>query len=104
MSEHRRVNDIGGQPAGPVETSHHVEEQWHKLITALGNLLGRERKMINLHERRRTVEDLDDDYWRLAYFERAAQATANLLVEKGVATHEEIAARIAEMRSRSDGK
>jgi len=44
------------------------------------------------------IEELGDDYNRLAYFERAAQAMANLLYEKGLLSRDEVAARMETIR------
>jgi len=94
-----RPNDIGGMPGGRIDTSAGTLEDWEKLAVALGTLLGRSR-LLSVHERRRAVEDLDDDYHRLAYFERIVCGMANLLVEKGVLTHEDLERRIASLTER----
>lgn len=92
-----RPNDIGGLPGGPIDPRAGSIESWEKLVVALGNLLG-QRRILNLHERRRAVEDLGDDYHRLGYFERMVQGAANLLHEKGVLTREEVERRIAVLK------
>jgi hypothetical protein len=51
-----------------------------------------------VHESRRAIEELGDDYNRLAYFERTARALANLLYEKGVLKRDEMAARMNTIR------
>jgi hypothetical protein len=56
--------------------------------------------MLNLHERRRAVEDLGDDYHRLAYFERMVQGQVNLLCQKGVLTREEVEHKIGALKDR----
>lgn len=103
MSEKRGYHDVGGLPAGPVDPSHHEERPWQKLMVALSNVLGtRGRGLVSVHEGRRAREELGADvYNRLEYFERSAQVTANLLVEKGLLTHEEIENRIAELRDKA---
>jgi hypothetical protein len=53
-----------------------------------------------VHESRRATEELGDAYNRLAYFERAAQALANLLYEKGIMNRDELAARMDAIRGR----
>ncbi|HZT52065.1 MAG TPA: hypothetical protein VFA22_09030, partial [Stellaceae bacterium] len=92
-----RPNDIGGMPGGPVDRGAGRVAAWEKLAIALGGALGR-RRVLNRHERRRAVEDLGDDYHRLGYFERIAQALANLLEEKGVLTRAELDRRIEAMK------
>jgi len=92
-----RPNDIGGMPGGPVSTAAGSLEDWEKLAVALGTALGQHR-ISNLHERRRSAEDLGEDYHRLGYFERMVQANANLLYEKRVLTREEVDRRILALR------
>ena len=91
------VNDIGGLPGGPIDRSHHETASWEKLLVALGTVLSR-RRLRTVHESRRAIEELADDYNRLAYFERTAQALANLLYEKGVLNRYEVAARMNTIR------
>lgn len=98
----RGPHDIGGLPAGPIDTSHHDEADWHRMATALNMALGpSKRGLVRVDERRRATEDLDD-YDRLGYFDRSVQAGANLLVEKGVLTRGEIAGRMAEIKARRE--
>jgi nitrile hydratase subunit beta len=93
------VNDIGGLPGGPIERRHDDAAGWEKLLVALGTVLSRQR-LRTVHESRRAIEELGDDYNRLAYFERAAQALANLLYEKGAVSRDEVAARMDTIRRR----
>jgi hypothetical protein len=91
------VNDIGGLPGGPIDRRHHEEAAWEKLVVALNGVLSRKR-LRTVHEARRATEELGDDYNRLAYFERSAQALANLMYEKGILRRDEVAARTDAMR------
>jgi hypothetical protein len=93
------INDIGGLPGGPIDRRHHETAGWEKLAVALGGLLSKKR-LRTVHESRRAAEDLGDDYNRLAYFERAAQAMANLLYEKGALSRAEVTARMDAIRRR----
>lgn len=93
------VNDIGGLPGGPIDRRHHEAADWQKLLVTLSALLSRKR-LRTVHETRRAVEELGDDYNRLAYFERSAQAMANLLHEKGVLNRVEIVARMDTIRQK----
>ena len=103
MTEIRKANDLGGQPAGAIDPSHHPEADWEKMVTALNGALGPAGAgLICVHERRRTTEDLEE-YGRLAYFAKSARATAELLVEKGVLRPEEILARMADIKTRRGG-
>lgn len=93
------VNDIGGLPGGPIDQRHHEAADWQKLLVTLSALLSRKR-LRTVHEARRAAEELGDDYNRLAYFERSAQAMANLLHEKGVLNRDEVAARMDKIRQK----
>lgn len=93
------VNDIGGLPGGPIDQRHHEAADWQKLLVTLSALLSRKR-LRTVHEARRAAEELGDDYNRLAYFERSAQAMANLLHEKGVLNRDEVAARMDTIRQK----
>ena len=93
------VNDIGGLPGGPIDRRHHEAANWEKLLVALNAVLSR-RRLRTVHQSRRAIEELGDDYNRLAYFERAAQAMANLLDENGVLNRDEVAARMDAIRRR----
>jgi len=93
------VNDIGGLPGGPIDRHHHEAAAWQKLLVALGRLLS-QRRLRTVHETRRAAEELGDDYNRLAYFERALQALANLLYEKGTLNRDEVNARMDMLRRR----
>ena len=97
----RGPHDVGGMSAGPVDPSHHAEEDWELLATAINGAIGPNGAgLFCVHERRRMTEDLGEDYNRLAYFERSILATAKLMAEKGVLSQEEIIARMAEIRTR----
>jgi hypothetical protein len=93
------INDIGGLPGGPIDQRHHEAADWQKLLVTLSALLSRKR-LRTVHETRRAAEELGDDYNRLAYFERSAQAMANLLHEKGILNRDEVVARMATIRQK----
>jgi hypothetical protein len=93
------VNDIGGLPGGPIDRRHHEPADWEMLVVALSAVLS-QRRLRTVHESRRAIEELGDDYNRLAYFERTAQALANLMYEKGALRPDEVAARMDAIRKR----
>ena len=93
------VNDIGGLPGGPIDRRHHEAANWEKLLVALNAVLSR-RRLRTVHQSRRAIEELGDDYNRLAYFERTTQAMANLLDENGVLNRDEVAERMDAIRRR----
>lgn len=106
MTASRRVHDVGGLPAGPVDASDHEDLRWHKEFTAtFYALIAPRRRTMRLDELRRAVEDLGEEaYNRLGYFERQLHATASVLVERGLLSWDEIDGRVAEFRDRDAGK
>ena len=49
MTQKRGPHDIGGLPAGPVNTSHYNEADWQRQATALGMALGPGRRLSLIH-------------------------------------------------------
>src|SRR4051794_30163606 len=98
----RAHHDLGGRPAGPIDRAERPLEPWEKRIDAMVRLLSEpERKVISVDELRRAIEGLGaSEYDRLGYYERWIAAVANLLLEKGVLTTQELGRRLEEVRSR----
>ncbi len=103
MSERggRGIHDIGGLEAGPIDTSDHVLEPWHKLTTALSNVMGSAKhNIICTDETRRTREEQDRETYDQGYFERHTDSLRAILLEKGVLDGDELERRIAEVTRR----
>lgn len=98
----RGPHDVGGQPAGPVETQPHDATFWEKQIDALHTLVGDDKRRITVRdENRRYVELLGDDvYNTLTYYERWTAAMCRQLIDKGVLTQDEVDAKVAEICQR----
>ena len=94
-------HDLGGTAAGPIDTTDHGMKFWEKQANALRNTLTH-KKILRVDELRRAAEDLGDQYYKLAYFERTTMALRTLLLEKGFITEAELKARMAEVRARFD--
>lgn len=96
---------MGGEAAGPIDVTEHEAEPWQKLVTAMRNILGDDRRrLVIVDELRRAIEDLPpEDYRALGYFERWMEAVRDLLEEKGVLSHVEIDQRMAEIIKRKGG-
>ena len=94
-------HDLGGAAAGPIDTTDHGMLFWEKQANALRNALNL-KKIVRVDELRRAAEDLGDQYYKLAYFERTTMALRTLLLEKGLITESELAAKMAEVRARFD--
>jgi hypothetical protein len=100
-----RPHDLGGQPAGPINTSEHDAEAWQNLVTALMYLLRDHCHLAKTDEMRRAIEDMKpEDYRRLDYFDKWAIGISTLVVEKGLMSQDEIKRRAAEISARQRGK
>jgi len=93
-----RTHDMGGRPNDePLNLAEHTLADWEVLCDAVTVALGA-RGLRTTDEHRRAMEDMPaDDYLALSYYERWARATEQLLVEKGVLTHEEVDRKVAEL-------
>ena len=99
----RATHDLGGLPWDE-EIDRQAEDVnfFARRVTALVELLRRpKRRVFMTDELRRAIESLPKErYLSLAYYEKWIQAVKLLVVEKGVLTEEEIAAREEEIRRR----
>jgi nitrile hydratase subunit beta len=96
----RGSHDLGGLPAGPVDTAPHDMTFWEKQIDAMNTLLA-QKGLRRTDENRRYVEMLGEDaYNMLSYYERWTAALARQMIDKGVLTQDEIDAKVAEIRGR----
>lgn len=94
-------HDIGGEPAGPVDTTDHGMRFWEKQANALRSTLSRSG-VTTVDELRRAAESLGDEYKKLAYFEVTTSALRTVLIEKGYFTEVELDAKMREIRKRFD--
>lgn len=92
-------HDIGGEAAGPVDTTDHGMKFWEKQANALRSSLSRSG-LVKVDELRRAAEGLGDEYRKLAYFEVTTSALRTVLIEKGLFTESELKAKMAEVRRR----
>jgi hypothetical protein len=101
----RSHHDMGGQPAGPVDTGEHANALWEKRVDAMMMLLtARKTPLVTVDQVRRAIESLPPDaYDRMAYYERWIAAISMIMTEKGVLTQDEIDARVKAVRARSGG-
>ena len=94
-------SDIGGEPAGPVDTADHGMKFWERQANGLRSVLQRKR-VTTTDELRRAAEDLGDRYANLEYFERTTLALRTVLLEKGLITEKALEAKMADVRRRFD--
>lgn len=92
-------HDIGGETAGPVDTTDHGMKFWEKQANALRSTLSRSG-LVKVDELRRAAESLGEEYRKLAYFEVTTSALRTVLLEKGLFTESELTAKMAEIRQR----
>ena len=90
---------MGGEDAGPVDTIDHGMRFWERQANGLRSTLSL-KKIVRVDELRRAAEDLGERYLQLEYFERTTWALRTVLLEKGLITTAELAARMAEVRAR----
>ena len=95
----RGPHDMGGEPAGAIDTTDHGMKFWEKQANALRSTLGA-KKIVRLDELRRAAEDLGELYYKLEYFERTTMALRTMLLEKGVITEGELKGKMDEVRAR----
>ena len=104
MSEqqpHKLPSDIGGEPAGPVDTIDHGMKFWERQANALRSTLSR-GGIVRTDELRRAAEELGERYKSLHYFEITTSALRTLMIEKGYMTEDELKAKMDEVRARFD--
>ena len=96
----RSHHDMGGLPAGAIDRDEHAKEAWEKRVDALARLLSA-KKLRRVDEARRAIEALPPDaYDRMSYYERWMAATAQLLLERGVLTSDDLGRKMAEVKAR----
>ena len=95
----RLVTDIGGLPDGEVPRTDEQQLFWEKQMIATFNVL-QTHGIVATDEFRRTVEEMSPEYYKHStFYGRRLDGMARLLVEKGVFSEEELAARTAEILS-----
>ncbi len=92
-------SDIGGEPAGAVDTNDHGMKHWERQANALRSVV-QMQKITCTDELRRAAEDLGSRYQDMQYFEITTCALRTVLIEKGLISEPELAAKMAEIRTR----
>ncbi len=97
--EPRRHHDVGGLPAGPVDTSTHDLDAWEQRTDAMVYLLSA-RKAIRVDELRRAIESLGPaEYADATYYHRWLHGLTRLLLEKGILTVAGLAQELTRLNS-----
>ena len=86
----RKVNDRGGMAGGTIPQVSHDKVPWEKTTDAVLITLAR-KGVARIDEHRRAMEELEVvKYEALAYYQRWVEGIERLIIEKGLATREEI--------------
>lgn len=101
-SDARRWHDMGGHPAGDVPMNGHDFALWEKRVDALMVLCGA-RGYLTVDGLRRVLEDMGEEAFETySYYERWIASINQNLVEAGLYSLEELAARMAEVEARGE--
>ena len=86
----RKGSDRGGWAAGDIDRSSHRKAPWEFTTDAILMTLAR-KGVVTIDEHRRTMEEMPPArYDGLSYYQRWIGAIEALMIEKGIATREEI--------------
>ena len=98
----RKVNDIGGLPAGLVCKDEHPSTLHEKRVDALLRLLsGPKLEAFTVDAMRRAIEsNTEEDYRNLGYYDKWIRAVRDLVVEQQVLSRDEIDARVELLREK----
>lgn len=98
----RKVNDLGGLPAGPVCLDEHPSTLHEKRVDALQKLLtGGKLQAFTSDAMRRAIEsNTEEDYKSMLYYDKWIRAVRDLVIEQQLLTAKEIDDRIEVLRER----
>jgi hypothetical protein len=87
-----KPHDMGGLPAGDINTAEKEHVLWEKRVDAMVMLLQHpSRGFLTTDELRKNIEALGPEaYATMSYYERWVSAAANTLLERGIITSEEL--------------
>lgn len=99
-----RHHDMGGEPAGPVDRTEHMDALWEKRVDAMVMaLVYHKPPIMTVDQLRRGIEDLPPDaYDKLSYYERWITSVSKIVVEAGCFTRAELDAKLAEVKARKE--
>ena len=92
-------SDIGGDAAGAVDTHDHGMRHWERQANAFRSVV-QMHKITTTDQLRRAAEELGDRYKDMQYFEITTSAMRSVLLEKRLFTEQELAAKMAEIKTR----
>ena len=101
-SDGRRWHDMGGQDAGPICDDQHDFSLWEKRVDAL-QVLCSTKGYFTVDGLRRVLEDMGEEAFEtMSYYERWIVSINQNLIENEAYTLEELAAKMADVKSRGD--
>lgn len=99
-----RQHDVGGEPAGPCVRDEHEYAPWEKRVDAMMMLLWMRAGVIGVDELRRHIEDLGPEAYRdMAYYEKWMHGIGQSLLQRGLISSADVAARMAAIEARERG-
>lgn len=91
---------MGGLPAGSIDPSQHDYALWEKRVDALLTISSA-KGHFTVDGLRRALEDMGEEAFEtMSYYERWIEAVNRNLIEAGVYSTAELAAKLAEVRAR----
>lgn len=98
----RKVNDIGGLPAGPVCQDEHPNTLHEKRVDALLRILsGPKLEAFTVDAMRRAIEsNTEEDYRNLGYYDKWIRAVRDLIIEQQLLSRDEIDTRVELLRKK----
>ena len=96
-----RPHDMGGDPAGAIDTVDHGMAYWEKHANGFRMLLST-KGITRTDEMRRVAEDMGDRYYQLTYFERHSESAKVILIERGLLDEAKIEEKISQIRKKFD--
>lgn len=98
----RAITDLGGLPAGAIDTHEHEPTLTERRIDAMMMLMrAKPRAFWGADENRRTIESLTPEFYSESrYYERWVFVMRSLMIEKGLLNDDEINAKLSEVKAR----
>jgi len=101
----RGHHDMGGLAAGKVDPVEHDYEEWERRVDALMLLcvgISGKKRLMTVDELRKNIESLPPEtYDRTAYYEKWITSLTQTMIQRGVITTAELAAKMDEVRKRA---
>jgi len=101
----RGHHDLGGGPAGKLERADHDYGEWERRVDALMVLcvgITGKKRLMSVDELRKNIEALPPEtYERTTYYEKWITSLTQTLIQRGVITTAELAAKMNQVARRA---